>query len=142
MRTELETLKHEGEALLQKQEKAAADEYADVCRAHSELMARALAQAGIALAQAQKFAGGLVEAVEANVKMEDVMATMATAMDKMESELRVAIAEHDASRTRSAHRSDIAALEAAGIIEEVRDGEWQRVAAQPGPSAARNPAHT
>ena len=45
LRTELEALEHERKALLQKQEKAAADEYADVCRAHSELTARALAQA-------------------------------------------------------------------------------------------------
>ena len=141
LRAELEALEHERKALLQKQEKAATDEFADVCVAHSKLTARALAHAAVALAQAQKFAGGLVEAVEANGKMEEVMETMATAMDKMESELRVAIAERDASR--SAHRSDIAALEAAGIIKEVRDGEWQGVAAQPGPSrAARNPAHS
>ena len=58
-----------------------------------------------------------MEAVEANEKMEEVMETMATAMDKMESELRVAIAERDASLL--AHRTDIATLEAAGIIEKV-----------------------
>ena len=61
--------------------------------------------------------------------------------------LRAAEAERDASR--SAHRSDIAILEAARMIEKVPDGEWQSVAAQPTPSAglrnpspARNPAHS